>query len=148
MAWRKGFAIVRFLAGFLLAPAIVTVSVSVSLDSVRAHLGTHPDGPAKIIQACFFGVVGLGLPYFLAFFFGLPYVLVLCDRGKLSFHSVAIPTLVLAVAYPLVVYWSSLDTSFRSHAIAIAAPQSPAVLASGLFFYFVSIWKSVRVAHE
>ena len=143
MSWSKGLKVLRFFVGFLLAPVVVAVSLSTSLDGELSRLGARPDGPAKVMLGAFFGVVGLGVPYLGALLFGLPYTLVMLDQGRLSFRVVVVPTLIFSAVYPVIVYLSLCDMRFSHRsAWAVAAPQVFAVVVSGLSFYLLAVWKS------
>jgi hypothetical protein len=138
--WLEG---TRLFLGFLLAPVIVTISLSACVDLVFAYLGANPDGPAEVMLGIFLLTVGLGMPYFAALCVGLPYVIALLNREQLNFRTVMIPTLVISVVYPLVVYFS-LCNMHPSHlfAEAVAAPQVLDVILAGLCFYFIGVWKA------
>ncbi|MEN6334792.1 MAG: hypothetical protein ABFE01_11060 [Phycisphaerales bacterium] len=142
MFWRKAFRVIRFLIGFSLWPVVLTMSVGFTLDVVLARLGANPDGPAKIMLALVVGSSGLILPGLAVLFFGVPYVLVMHEQKKLGFRAVMIPTLLFAVVQPASVYLDLCDMH-PPHPLAeaVALPQAPVVIACGLLFYFIAVWK-------
>lgn len=142
MSWQRYFTVIRFAIGFLLWPAILTLSTCYAMDVVLARLGAHPDGPAKIILASIDLGSGLLIPCLAVLFLGIPYVLVMRDQRRLGFWAVMIPTLLFAVAQPLSLYLS-LCGMHPPHPLAeaVALPQVAVVVLCGLLFYFVAVWK-------
>lgn len=144
MYMRKWLKAIRVFLAFLLAPAIVSICLFTSLDLVLARLGAHPDGPALIMLGTFALILGLVVPYLGALCLGFFYFIHAClGQRRSDFWAVAIATLLFALVYPTVVYLSLRDSLHASHSVAkaVAAPQVPAVILSGLCFYFISLWK-------
>lgn len=138
--WRKR---IRLFLGFLLAPTVVPLCLCLSLDIVTQRLTSSPgvqvNDVGMVVLGLFVLNIGFGLAYFGALCFGLPYVLVMLDRGRLNFRAVMTPTLVLSLVYCGVVYLSLKN--HYSFAEVIAAISVPAVILSGLSFYFISVWR-------
>lgn len=144
MLSRKQLKGLRILLGFLLAPAILSLSLFASLHIVLAWLGANPDGPAKIVLGLLAMGTGLGVPYAAAFGFWFPYFMLLGQK-RLNFRTVMIPTLIFAFPYSAIVYLSfSMMRPPHPFAEAVAVPQIPAVILSGLCFYLLSVWKIDR----
>jgi hypothetical protein len=142
MSLQKWLDGIRLSLGFLLAPAIVSISTCRTLDVVLDRLGAHPDGPANIMLGAFAVVVGLGVPYCGTLCLALPYVIVLRGRGRLNLRMVMIATLIFSLVYAAVVCLS-LGDMHPPHPLAegVALPQVPAVIFSGLCFYLIGVWK-------
>jgi len=138
--WLKG---TRLFLGFLLAPAIVPLCVCLSLDLVTWQLTSSPGVQVNDVGMVLLGMfalnVGIGFAYFGALCFGLPYVLFMLDKNRLNFLTVMAPTVVLSLIYCGIVY-ASLKNHY-SFAGVVAALSLPAVILSGLGFYFISVWK-------
>jgi hypothetical protein len=146
MSVHKWLSGIRLFLGFLLAPAVVCVSLGTTLDRALAQLGAHPDGPANIMLGSFVFIAGLLVPYLGAWGFGLPYyAVVMLGRGRVGFLAVMIPTLIVSLVYALMVY-SSLCDFHPPHPLAenVAVPQVPAVILSGVCFYLIGVWKPYR----
>jgi hypothetical protein len=142
MSWQRWLKGIRLTLGFLLAPAVVSICVSTSADRELARIGAHPSGPAGIMLACCVGGL-MVLPYVGTLCLCFPYVLIQMARGRLGFWAVMLPTLVFSLVYAAEVYSSFCDFH-PPHPVAenVAVRQIPAVLLSGLCFYFVAVWKS------
>jgi hypothetical protein len=140
--WIKG---IRLLLALLLVPVASLVLLAITVDIVLASLGANPDGPAGII----IGVITLGsgfvAPCVAVLFFGLPYILLQLDQGRLNLRTVMMPTLVFSLLHPAQVYLSFRDLH-PPHPLAeaVAAPQILAVFLCGLLFYFVGVWQPRR----
>ena len=139
--WLKG---IRLFLGFLLAPALVPFCMCLSLDLATWQLTSSPGVQVNDVGMVMLGMfvlnVGMGLPYFGALCFGLPYVLFMLHRDRLNFRAVMVPTLVLSLVYCGIVYVSLINN--YSFAGMVAALSVPVVILSGLSFYFISVWKS------
>jgi hypothetical protein len=137
--WLMGL---RLFLGFLVAPAIVGMWLSISMDAVLAHLGWHPSDIANIMLALCWFEVGVLEVYFVALFVGLPAVLAMLNKGCLRFRWIMLPAVVLAPVYAANVYaslcWGRPTNPFVG---IVAALQVPGVIVSGLCFYFISAWK-------
>jgi len=140
---QKWLKVIRLFLGFLLAPAVVPFCLCLSLDFVTWQLTSSPGVQINDVGMLMLGMfaltVGMGLAYFGALCFGLPYVLIMLHRGRLNFRDVMAPTSALSLVYCGIVYASLINYSFAG---IIAALSVPAVILSGLSFYFISVWRS------
>ncbi len=138
--WLKS---IRFFLGFLLAPAIVPYCLCLSLDLVTWQLTSSPGVQVNDVGMLMLGIfalnVGMGFAYLGALCFGLPYVLVMLGRSRLNFRAVMAPTVVLSFVYGGIVYASLVNN--YSFAGLVAILSVPAVILSGLSFYFISVWR-------
>jgi len=109
--WLKG---IRLFLGFLLAPAVVPFCLCLSLDLATWQLTSSPGVQVNDVGMVMLGIfalsVGMGLAYFVALCFGLPYVLFMLHRGRLNFRDVMAPTVVLSFVYCVVVYASLISS--------------------------------------
>jgi hypothetical protein len=145
MRSRKWLIGLRLFLAFLLAPAVVGIWLSVSMDKVLAYLGWHPSDIANIGLAMCWFEVGVLEVYFIALFFGLPAVLAMLNKGCLSFRWIMVPAVVLAPVYAANVYCSlSWGRPTNPFVGIVAALQVPGVILSGLCFYFIGAWKLQR----
>ena len=137
--WLKG---IRLFLGFILAPAIVPLCLCLSLDLITWQLTLNPGVQANDVGMVMLGIfvlnVGIGFAYFGAFCFGLPYILFMLERGQLNFRAVMTLTAVLSFVYGGIVYASLVNN--YSFAGIVAILSVPAVILSGLSFYFISVW--------
>ena len=144
MRSQKWLKVIRLFLGFLLAPAVVPVCLCLSLDFVTWQLTSSPGVQVNNVGMVMLGMfalnVGMGLAYFGALCFGLPYVLFMLHRSRLNFRAVMAPTAALSLLYCGVVYASLIN--HYSFADVVAALSVPAVILSGLSFYFISVWRS------
>ncbi|MBN2130484.1 MAG: hypothetical protein JW741_13370 [Sedimentisphaerales bacterium] len=138
----------RLFMAFILTPLVLMIWVGMSLEAVMPHFGAHPDGPAKVVLGLFVMVVGFGVPFSCLLCLGLPYVFVMLGKGRLNLLTVGLPTLLLAIAYGLGIYRSLLYYRHPAFARSIALLSVPGVIVSGLFFYFVGVWKIVQEKPE
>jgi hypothetical protein len=137
--WLKS---IRFFLGFLLAPAIVPYCLCLSLDLVTRQLASSPGVQVNDVGMLVLGMfvlnVGMGLAYFGALCFGLPYVLAMSHKNRLTFRTIMAPTAVLSFVYGGIVYVSLVsDYSFAGIVTVLSVPT---VILSGLSFYFISVW--------
>ena len=135
--WLRG---IRLFGGFLLAPAVVPLTLQASLNLVTACLHLNPnDLPAATLRV-FVLTFGVGMVYLGVLCLGVPYVVLLQRAGRLSFRTVMLPTLMLSWVYAVAVYFS-LQKDYP-HAGAVAALCVPGVLLAGLCFYLIGVWRS------
>jgi hypothetical protein len=125
---------------FLLAPAIVPLTLYGSLHLVTACFRPSLGGINEEALRMFVLTVGVGMVYLCVLCFGLPYVLLILRAGRLSFRTVLLPTLMLSWIFAMVVYFSlQKDYPFAG---TVAALCVPGVILAGLCFYVLAVWRS------
>jgi len=148
---------VRLVLGFLIAPAVVPIAgAAVLLGCLSLRSASGVDMNPLVLLMGLPGVTGITLvaSYAGAICFGVPYVLYLRKESDLNFHSVMAPPALVAVvlglfagvSLPFVLYpgdsswvWAMLLGMYVAIA---AAPGAVGVLAGGLCFYFIALWRS------
>jgi len=141
--WVRG---VRLFLGFLLAPAIVPVSIWLAAGKVLADFesrpGAHVNAPAMVVLFVILFGVGFVMVYFGTLCLGLPYVIRLIQKGQLSFRNIMVVVLPLSLVYAGIVY-VALSPMIPRDPLAwfVAMCSIPAVIMSGLCFYLISVWR-------
>jgi hypothetical protein len=138
--WLRGS---RLFLGFLLAPAVVPLTLHVSLSVVAAYLGLNLSELDADSLRSFVLTFGVGMVYLCVLCLGVPYVLLLSKAGRLNFRTITVTTLMVSWVYSVLVY-VSLQKDF-SFAGTVAALCMPGVILSGLCFYFIGVWKSQEI---
>jgi hypothetical protein len=135
--WLPGL---RLFCGFLLAPAVVPLTLygSLRLASARSRLGLGV--VATDVLNVLVLTFGVGMVYLCVLCFGVPYIILLRRAGRLTFRAVLLPTLLLSWVYSVVVY-ASLQGDYP-FAGMVAALCVPGVVLAGLGFYTIGLWKS------
>jgi hypothetical protein len=140
MGFRQWIRGIRLFGGFLLAPAVVPLTLYGSLQLVTAHFHPGVSGINEQALRMFVLTVGVGMVYLCILCFGLPYVLLVLRAGRLNFRTVILPTLVLSWIFAMVVYFSlQKDYPFAG---TVAALCVPGVILAGLCFYILGVWRS------
>jgi hypothetical protein len=134
--------VLRFLAAFVLTPLVMMIWLGVSVDTVLTYFGANPEGPARVILGAMIVMIGFGVPSAALVFFGLPYVLFMLSHNRLTFLAILVPTCPVALAYSLLVYSTMQPARNPALALALATATLPGVLAAGLFFYLVGVWRN------
>jgi len=135
--WLSGF---RLFGGFLLAPALVPLTLRASLDAVIAYFGVTLSDIAVEALSMFVWTFGVGMVYVCVLCFGVPYIVLIRRAGRLNFRTVMAPILLLSWVFSVVVY-ASLQGDY-SFAASVAALCVPGVVLSGLCFYLLGVWRS------
>lgn len=135
--WLRG---IRLLGGFLLAPAVVPLTLYGSLNLVRAYSPLNLNDLPAATLGNFVLTLGVGMAYLCVFCLGVPYVVLMQKAGRLTFRAIMLPTLMLSWVYSVVVYFS-LQKDYP-HAGTVAVLCVPGVLLAGLCFYFIAVWRS------
>ena len=133
--WLRG---IRLFLGFLLAPAVVPLTLHAALSIIITRLGLNLTDLRAESLRLFELTFGVGMVYLCVLCFGLPYVLFMLRAGRLDFRAILLPTLVAAWVYAVVVY-ASLHRDF-SFAGTVATACVPGVLLAGLCFYLLAVW--------
>ena len=131
---------IRLFLGFLLAPAIVPIWMGFSLDGIIAYIGIEPSDLAYLILGMSILVGDTGLAYLGGLIFGLPYVIYMLRQGQMNFRTLMAATLVMSLMYSVIEY-ISLNPQYQLIAKPMAILSVPAVILSGLCFYFISFWR-------
>jgi len=131
---------VRLFCGFLLAPALVPLTLHAALKLVVANLGLDLGEVSASTLRVFVLTFGVGMVYLGALCFGVPYVLFLQRAGRLKFRTILLPTLMLSWVYSVVVYASLVADYPFARTVAVLC--GPGVILAGLSFYFIAVWKS------
>ena len=135
--WLRG---IRLFWGFLLAPAVVPLTLHGSLNLVTAHFHLDLSGIMADTLRTFELTFGVGMVYLCVLCFGVPYVALVLKAGRLGFRAVMLPTLMLSWVFSVVVYFSlQKDYPFAG---TVAALCVPGVLLAGLCFYLIGVWRS------
>jgi hypothetical protein len=137
MGFRQWIRGIRLFGAFLLAPAVVPLTLYGSLQLVTAHALS---GINEEALRMFVLTVGVGMVYLCVLCFGLPYALLVLRAGRLNFRAVILPTLMLSWIFAMVVYFS-LQKEYP-FAGTVAALCVPGVILAGLCFYVVGVWRS------
>jgi hypothetical protein len=141
--WSQG---VRLSGGFLLAPAVVPLTLYAALSIATAYHRLDLSGIATDALRMFVLTFGVGMVYLCVLCFGVPYVVLVRKAGRLNFRAVMLPTLLLSWVYSVVVYASLLhDYPFAG---TVAALCLPGVILAGLCFYFIGVWKSPQAGTD
>jgi hypothetical protein len=140
MSFRQWIRGIRLFGGFLLAPAVVPLTLYGSLQLVTAHAHPGLGGVNEEALRMFVLTVGVGMVYLCVLCFGLPYALLVLRAGRLNFRAVILPTLMLSWIFAMVVYFS-LQKEYP-FAGTVAALCVPGVILAGLCFYVLGVWRS------
>lgn len=135
--WLPGL---RLFLGFLLAPAVVPLTLQVSLRIAVACFRPAVSDIAADALDVFVLTFGVGMVYLCVLCFGVPYVLLVRQAGRLTFRAVLLPTLLLAWVYSVVLY-ASLQRDYP-FAGAVAVLNVPGVILAGLCFFVLGVWRS------
>ncbi|MCU0917500.1 MAG: hypothetical protein MUC88_23480 [Planctomycetes bacterium] len=140
MGSRNWFRGLRLFLGFLVAPAVVPLTLHVALSVTIAGLGLDLTAQTTRSLRVFELTFGVGMVYLCMFCFGLPYIVLLAKADRLNVRTIMIPALILSWVYSVLVY-AVLQQDF-SFAGTVAAACVPGVLLAGLCFYFLAVWRS------
>ncbi|MBM4028221.1 MAG: hypothetical protein FJ280_22935 [Planctomycetes bacterium] len=135
--WLRGF---RLFWGLVLAPAVVPVTLFLSLQTAVTRFGLDRSDVVTAALHTFVLTFGAGLVYLSVLCFGLPYIVLLSRAGRLNFRTIMLPTGMLSWVYCVVIY-ASLHGDYP-FAGTVAAICVPGVLLSGLLFYVIALWRS------
>jgi hypothetical protein len=126
--------------GFLLAPAVVPLTLHGSLNLVTAYFHLDLSGIMADALRMFVLTFGVGMVYLCVLCFGVPYVILVQKAGRLSFRAVMLPTGMLSWVFSVLVYFSlQKDYPFAG---TVAVLCAPGVLLAGLCFYAIGVWRS------
>ena len=140
MSFRQWIQGIRLFGGFLLAPAVVPLTLYGSLQLVTAYFHPSLSGINAEVLRTFVLTVGVGMVYLCVLCFGLPYVLLVQRAGRLGFRTVMLPTLMLSWVFSMVVYFSlQKDYPFAGTVAALCVPGG---ILAGLCFYVLGVWRS------
>lgn len=132
----------RLTFAFVLTPAVMLVWFCLSLDGAMALCGMDPDGPALVML----GMLLFG-PLMAALLLGVAlwlfYLVAVLGEHRLSFPGVMLPTGLLALTHGLLMYLSLRPWGDSSFAPVMGLLSTSGVIASGLYFYFVGVWRMV-----
>jgi len=140
MSFQRWLPGLRLCGAFLLAPALVPLALQLSLSIIVVHFHLGASNFTGTPLGLFVQTYGVGLVYLGALCFGVPYVVLVRNAGRLTFSTVLLPTLLLSWVYPVVIYFA-LQRDFP-YAGTVAAACVPGVLLAGLCFYAIGVWKS------
>jgi hypothetical protein len=136
----KWLRLFRWLGGFLLAPAIVPLTLYAAVQIGVARLDHDLSTITANALAQFVLIFGVGLVYLSMLCFGIPYVVLFQRAGRLSFRTIMVPVLLLSWVYSVVIYGGLHGVYPFAGTVALVCV--PAVILTGLCFYFIVLWRA------